>query len=686
MTQKAHNMQRGGRGLGHSTALAAALAVVGLFGPVAPALAQPTAATSTGTVGNVLAYQAITPDLSIRDLQPSLTGDDGSHRDVTGQTTTITNPDPYQAYTYDVDVTYSQVDPNTSARSGTRREGPQSRSRYYGSAFSGQNSDLTGAETTSDEEFRSTRGKGSLRSRRLGVFDQGTADKRRFSVKPYIDASQVVQAFLTPDADVITYSVLAAGADATINGRNNQGVISARYERRIGWNRKDDGNGITGIARLSSSLVPDTLRMDYGAYANRTYATANGAAFGASGARSDTLTQIYSLYAGPTFTTQTGAVAITGHYHAGYTAVDSGSTVSSGLSTSTTDILAHSTVQDARLAIGTRAGDALPVGLGLDGGFYQEDVSNLDQRVADRHIRAEISIPVGADVALVGGAGYESTQVSSRNAVTDSSGAIVRDANGRMQTDYSQPRYLAFDSEGLIWDAGVVWRPSSRTNFEAHVGRRYGEVGVYGFFNYQPDERHAFNVVVYDGITGFGGSLTNSLFNMPTQFTTVRDAITGNLTSCVSSMQGGNCLAGALGSVNSTLYRGRGVSLSYGLDLGRWRTGLGAGYDRRRYITSAQTVLAGINGKTDQYYWVAAYFGGRLSERSIFDATLDAYHYKSGLTTNSDMNAIRAVALYQYYLSRHLTASASLAIDGIMRQDVQDAWSTSGSVGMRYTF
>jgi hypothetical protein len=353
---------------------------------------------------------------------------------------------------------------------------------------------------------------------------------------------------------------------------------------------------------------------------------------------------------------------------------------------SRTDTLDHATVQDAKLAVGTRPGDVLPVGLGADAGFYQEDISNLSQRVTDKHVRGEVTIPIVGDVAAVGGVGYEHVVVSNRDAVLTGTGDVARDANGRIITDYSKPRQIAFDTEGLIWDAGVVWRPSRRTNFEAHVGQRYGRFGGYGFFNYQPNDHSSMNVVVYDGITGFGGALTNSLFNLPTQFTTVRDSITGNMTSCVSSMAGGNCLGGSINSVNSTIYRGQGFSAGYSVENGRLRTGFGFGYDRREYITAPNTALATLNGKLDQYYWAAVFAGYALSPHSTIEGTLDLYRYQSGLSSTGDINALRAVGLYQYHLSRHVTANASLAIDAITRQAADDVWSAAGSAGVRYTF
>ncbi|MFN9378301.1 MAG: hypothetical protein ACK564_14945 [Novosphingobium sp.] len=82
---------------------------------------------------------------------------------------------------------------------------------------------------------------------------------RKIRVTPYIEAQQVVFAELKPGNDVLTYSVLAAGVDAAIAGRNNQASVSVRYERRFGWGDAIDNDAISGVARASLSVVPQTL-------------------------------------------------------------------------------------------------------------------------------------------------------------------------------------------------------------------------------------------------------------------------------------------------------------------------------------------------------------------------------------------------------------------------------------------
>lgn len=643
-----------------ATALAWVLAVAG------PSLAPvDVAAQSVSYTGEAPAGAAIAPDMTVLDGTPAATGGEVSSRDAT-QARQEPNSDPAQ--------------PNTPARGG--KTASNRLSPYYGTSRANQ--DLAGA-SYADDEPQAPSGQTGPKPHRLGVFDQDSGEGRRLAIKPYIEVGQVLDQHLTPDGETLTYSLAAVGVDALVSGRNNQGTVSLRYERRIGEVNTSDTDAVSGVARLSSAIVPDILRLDYGGYANRTFIAGSGASISGAVTSADAVTQIYSVYGGPVLTTHVGEAGVTGHYHIGYTALDTPSGFVAGTPQAGVDVFDHSTVQDAGLAISTRAGEALPVGLAAEGGYHREDVSNLDQRLVDKHVQGEVTLPVAADIALVGGVGYEQVTVTSRDAVRVN-GVPQIDANGRYITDYSSPRTIAFDADGLIWDAGVIWHPSRRTHAELHVARRYGEIGVYGSFSYQPNDHSGINLAVYDDVAGFGGDLTNSLSNLPTQFQAVRDPITGNIGGCVAALQSGNCLAGVLGSVNSAFYRSRGATFTYGLDLGKLQTGFGLGYSRREYIASPGTVLASIDGKSDQYYWIAGYLRGHLSHHSGFEATVDAYRFQSGLTSNGDLTAVRAVGIYQHYLSSHLTASASLAIDGLFRQAEDDVWGASGAVGMRYSF
>ncbi|MFD2782468.1 hypothetical protein ACFS32_16865 [Novosphingobium pokkalii] len=55
----------------------------------------------------------------------------------------------------------------------------------------------------------------------------------RTTIRPYLEVTQNLLAQITPGNDVVTYTTLAAGVDATLAGRRTQGQVAVRYERRF---------------------------------------------------------------------------------------------------------------------------------------------------------------------------------------------------------------------------------------------------------------------------------------------------------------------------------------------------------------------------------------------------------------------------------------------------------------------
>ena len=515
------------------------------------------------------------------------------------------------------------------------------------------------------------------------------APQRRIIITPYIEVGQVFYAGLNGGGignNSGTYSTAAAGVDALFNGRNTQGAVSLRYERVIGYGSQPSADLLSGVARMSTAVVPGVLKIDYGAFADRAYINQSGAALPNASFNNNSLNQIWSVFAGPTLSTHVGALDVGAHYRFGFTQEGGPVGNPSVGQGSSPDSFARARVHDAGAEVGFKPGTVLPVGLGAEGGYYFEDDSLLGQHIKNEHVRGVVTVPVSPTLQLVGGAGVEKVQVSSYNAVLDASGNPVLDGQGHYISDSSQPRLIAFDTSGLIWDVGVVWRPSPRTALDMHFGRRYGAYGAWGSFSWTPSERNAVNVTVYDNLVGFGGDLTDALAGSPTAFTAVRDPISGNLSSCVATSQGGGCIASVLGAVNGLVYRDRGGVVQYSHNFGHVHAGLAAGYDNREYVGAAGSVLAGVNGAHDQYYWVAAYATAELSPRSTLSDSVDVYRFESGLGSTGASTGIHASGTYQYRFTRHLTASATLAVDGINSESLDSIWAVSGALALRYSF
>ncbi|MFA7586501.1 MAG: preprotein translocase subunit YajC [Novosphingobium sp.] len=546
--------------------------------------------------------------------------------------------------------------------------GAHAQSLSYGDADSG-----TSAEDGDSDADRQSRGRGS---------DYGVR------VIPYIEAAQIVTADLSPGNDVLTYSRIAAGGDASVNGRNNGASVSVRYEHYFGWGRKaDDVDTISGIARGYATLTPG-LQIEAGAMAGRSRVESSGAAVLGPLADSSDVTNIYSIYAGPTVKTRAGDVQVDGGYRIGYTRVDSPDALIVAPGQMPVDVFDESTTHNATMRAVSRAGELLPVGVTVAGGYYREDISNLDQRVEDFNVRADLSVPVGHDVALLAGIGYEDVTVSSRDARRDANGLPIVGPDGRYVTDKSGPRRIALDTSGLTWDAGVIWRPSRRTELEAHVGRRYGSTSYYGSFTYAPTSRSSVNLSVYDSVSGFGGQVNRALGELPVQFTANRDILSGNITGCVAATEGNNCLSGVLGSVRSSTFRARGVKVGYNAEIGRITTGFGLGYDRRRFLAARGTILEAANGLVDENIWLAGYLNARLSERSSLSTQAHVNWFLTGEAFGRDARAIGVTTSYGHKLTEKLSAMAALGIDGVLRDNplLEDYWTASALLGVRYSF
>ena len=505
----------------------------------------------------------------------------------------------------------------------------------------------------------------------------------RLKITPYIEAAQVLTKEFSPDNETLTYTRLAAGVDAQIDGRNTSAALSLRYEHQIGWGNADDADTLSGLARGSIAIIPKTLTFEVGGMAARTRTDDNGGTLLGGVGRGDDVGHLYSAYAGPSLTTRVGDVAIDAAYRFGYSRVDLPNSYIIGADGRNAD---ESTQHAARFRAGVRPGDVLPVGLAVEGAWQREDMASFDQRIDDSHIRGEVTMPVSHSVALVGGIGYEKVKVSERDVVRDGAGKPVLDKDGHYRLDKHAPRQIAYDVDGLIWDVGLIWRPSPRTSLEGHYGRRYGSPTYYGSFNWQPSHRSSVNVSVYDSMSGFGGQLNRALVSLPTDFEAIRDPITGDLNSCVGSLKEGNCLTGALGALRSSTFRARGISASYAVQMGRINTGIGIGYEQRKYIAARDSVLGGLDGIKDKNLWLSAYLSARLSEQSLISAQTYANRYKSGLDIDGDGYGVGASLAYQRMLTRRLSATAAIGIDGYTRKVLEDYWIASALLGLRYSF
>ena len=513
-------------------------------------------------------------------------------------------------------------------------------------------------------------------------------DKRegpRVEVTPYIEAQQVLVADLNSGGDVLTYSTVAAGVDATIQTNRAEAQVSLRYERIIGYdNGIDDQDTVTGLARGSVALTRN-FSLEAGGVATRSRIDGRGSSPTNLVGNPDNVTQVYSVYAGPTFATQVGELSVNAAYRTGYTKVESKDSVVLPAGQQRFDQFDDSVSHAATASVGMQPG-TLPFGWAVSGSWEREDAGQLDSRYEGKYVRGDVTVPVTPTFALVGGVGYEDIRISERDAVRDGLGNPVVGSDGRLVTDPNSPRLSAYDQDGLIWDAGVMWRPSPRTSLTATYGRRYGSDTYTGSFSYEPGRDWAVNVSVYDTVSGFGGMLNDNLAGLPTQFRTSRNPLSGDISGCAFAQSGGFCLNDALQNASSAAFRQRGVTGSFSGTAGGWDSGFAVGYNQRKFIASALGAQAQIDGVADDNYFAVAYLGTDIDRRTRFESNVYANYFDSGFAGANDVLSTGANAALYRQLIRGLSASAAVGLDSYKQEDFDSELTASALLGLRYSF
>lgn len=490
-----------------------------------------------------------------------------------------------------------------------------------------------------------------------------TPAQARKEITPYLEVAQIIAADLNNGGDVLTYSTIAAGIDASIQDKRTAFQINYRYERQISWDDDTSGGDVhTGLARGAFKLIPE-LSIEAGALATRARSDIRGDAPGLLIANPDNVTQVYSVYAGPSLATRAGPLDVSAAYRLGYTKVEA-DRVTLAPGQPRLDRYDDSTQQLASASIGMGSGE-LPFGWTGSGYLQREDTGQLDQRFDAKGVRGDIVVPLTPTIAAVGGIGYEDIEASQRAPLVDGFGVPVVNSRGRFVTDPASPRLLAYDFDGIYWDVGVLWRPSRRTELEARIGRRYGSTSVTGSFSYQMSRSTAFGLVVYDELGTFGQLLNDNLALLPTAFGNSFNPLNPEFGGCVFGSGGagaGGCLNPAFQSINSAVFRTRGVTGVVSYERGPWSGGIGLGYARRTYKTPAIVGTFTLNGLSDESWFAQGQIGYQIDPNSALDAAVYMSLFDPGIVGAQDVLSTGATAAYQRRFNRALSGIASLGL------------------------
>jgi hypothetical protein len=515
--------------------------------------------------------------------------------------------------------------------------------------------------------------------------------KRRVSITPYIEASQILDADLS-GGDVLTYTSLAAGVDAASETQRVSGQISYRYERRFAWNKDVGDNDIhSGLARVNAKVTKD-LSFEAGGIATRTRSDIRGAAPGLLVGNVDNVAQVYAVYGGPSLRTTAGPVAINANYRLGYTKVETPTFADTGMGTQRLDYYDDSVGHTVNASASIAPGTVLPFGVTASGAYDRETASQLKQRYEGYYGRGDVLMPISPYVALTAGVGYEKIETSQKDALVDAAGAPVLDKDGRFVTNAASPRRIAYRTDGVYYDAGVVWRPNRRTSVEGHVGKRYGSLSYTGTATYQASQSVGLAVNVYDGVQTFGRQLRTGIGNLPTSFISGQQQGFGQqFNGCVfgsSGAQPGACLDDVFQSISTSSYRARGIDGVIVASRGRSTWGAGAGYaNRKLYAPNVAPGLV-VSGLDDQSYYGQLFYTRTLTRASGVNGDLFVNYYDSGVEDaggDTSVWSYGATGTYYHNFGR-LGTTASLGLYSFKVGDLDSDWSAQALIGARYQF
>ncbi len=516
---------------------------------------------------------------------------------------------------------------------------------------------------------------------------------RRVVVRPYIEATQILTADLGGD-DVLTYTSLAAGVDAAVSTARINGQVSYRYERRFAY---DDDIGDTdihsGLARVEAQLTRN-ISLEAGGIATRSRSDIRGAAPGVLVGNVSNIAQVYAVYGGPNFAAQAGDVALNANYRLGYTKVETPTFGTAATGGQRLDYYDDSIGHTATASAGFRPGTLLPVGLTASAGFDRETAGQLSQRYQGYFGRGDAVLPVSPYVALTAGLGYERIETSQKDALVDAAGVPVLDRDGRFRTAPGSPRRIAYRTDGLYYDAGVIWRPNRRTSVEARIGERYGSLSVTGTATYQASKDVGVAVNVYDGVQTFGRQLRTGLANLPTSFLAPNQGFAQQFNGCVFGATGaapGGCLDDVFQSISTSSYRARGIDAVLVATRGRTTFGGGIGYANRRLFAPRGAPGLVVTGLEDESYYGQLYFARSLSSVSGINATAFVNYFDSqlggGFVTAGDGGVWSYGATGTYYRNfGRLGTTASLGLYSFKVGDFDSDWSAQALLGARYQF
>ncbi|ATE64062.1 hypothetical protein [Rhizorhabdus dicambivorans] len=535
----------------------------------------------------------------------------------------------------------------------------------------------------------------SARSRIIvGLFAGGAACGAAHADRPqygaFLNIQQIAEAQLHgPGADDVTYTEVSGNLFAQISNRR----IVATGTYRLGYRIPEIGDAdksVTqdGVMRLQANVIDEWLTVDAGAIITRSRVDPSGSAPATNVGNPKNLTQTYSTFFQPSLFHRIGDLGVQASYRYAYTQNEIGQT-DTGSFGPPTDRFDSSVSQQASLALAMQSGD-LPFDWKLSGQYQHENTTNLAQHLRAASVTGEIKLPIASSrVALVASGGYERTRTTQRKALVDPiTGFPVLGKGGKFVVDPASPRVLTYEMDGLIGDAGIIWRPSRRTRVEARAGYRYGGLSMTGLIELQPSARSGLTFILTDQVQTFGSGVSGGLAgSTPDLDLGQSNDPSSSYQECLFGKQAGNgkCIGGALGNASARSYRERAANLIFTRRMRTWTFGGSLGYSRRTYFDDPTSPVS-LAGVVDQSFFGNLSIGQRLTRTSSASFSFSGNYFMNGQVGASDVMSGSFSTNYIRSFGRGIQMQATVAVDGTKQENATADVSGRAQLGLQYKF
>ncbi|ABQ70378.1 hypothetical protein HY78_04005 [Rhizorhabdus wittichii DC-6] len=527
----------------------------------------------------------------------------------------------------------------------------------------------------------------------LGLFAGGavcgTAHADRPEFGAFINLDQIAESQLHgPGSDDVTYTEVSGTLTARISNRRI--VASGTYHLSY---RIPEMGGIDksfnqdGLMRLQANVIDEWLTLETGALITRSRVDASGAAPQFNIGNPQNLTQTYSAFVQPTIMHRIGDLGLGLSYRYAYTQ-NATSQDNVPVNGPIDDRFDSSKGQQVTLDIGMDPGN-LPFGWKVSSEYRHENTTNLAQHFRALNVIGEVRVPLASvPIALVASGGYERTRTSERSPLLDPvTGLPVRGKGGRFVVDPASARQLTYEVEGLIANAGVIWRPSRRTRMEARVGRRYGDLSVTGLIEMRPSERSGLTLIVTDRVESFGQGVSNGLAGAPPTLDVNQIDPSSSYQQCLfgKTSGSGKCIASSLGQASANSYRERAANIIFTRTMRTWTFSGGLGYARRTYIDNPNSPFS-LDGVVDQSFFSSLSIGRPLSRTSGVSFSFTGNLFKNGQVGASDVMSGSFSTNYYQSFGRGIQMQASVSVDGSKQDGMTTDVSGRARLGLQYRF